>query len=318
MEDNRQIARSIVQKADASVAGMTSGGGVLLPAQAKTFYQMAIDDSKLMKMISVPPLSAPVQEVDKLGFLSTITRGGSEGQALSQADRASPSFDKVTFTTVELKFQVNLSEQVLEDNIEGDSLQTKIMSMITERFALDAEYLLVNGNTSSTDALLKKLNGLLVLVSSHQVDNGVHQLCQADFFEALQTLPSAYQKDLSALRFLTSPRGELKWRDVIASRAGGGGGIADAAVTSSQPIPAYGVPVVGIPVFPNNLGTGTNETNTILTDPKNIAMGVYKKVTIKTQEDIQAGVYMVVGRARIAVEFMHEPAVVQVLHQLTI
>ena len=318
MDDNRQIARSIIQKADASVAGMTSGGGVLLPAQAKQFYHMAIDDSVLMKMISVPPLSAPVQEVDKIGFLSSITRGGTEGQALAQADRASPTFDKVTFTTVELKFQANLSEQVLEDNIEGDTLQTTIMTMITERFALDAENLLVNGDTTSTDALLKKVNGILALASSHVVDNGAHQLCQADFFDALQVLPSCYQKDPSKLRFLTSPRGVLKWRDIIANRAGGGGGIADAAITSSAPIPAYGVPVQPVPMFPNNLGTGTNETNTVLTDPKNIAMGVYKKITIKTQEDIQAGVYMVVGRARVAVEYMHEPAVAKVIHQLTI
>lgn len=303
---NREIARSNIQKADMKVSDMTTNGGVLLPAQSREFLEISIQDQRLLKDVFYKPLSAPVQEIDKVGFLSRITRGSVEGQSLSLADRAAPTTGKVTLTTVQMKCQVNLTEVDIEDNIEGDALPTHVKKLMGERFGLDLEDLSINGDTTSSDPLLMLLNGILKQSSTNVVDDGSIVLAQAHFLHLANVLPSQFQKDKSRMRFYVAPTIETKWRDLVSPRYTN---LGDNALTSASPIPAYGVQVVPVPMFPTNLGGGTNESNIIFCDPKNICVGVWKDVTFKTQEDIQAGVLMVVCRARVAVSYLHEPAV---------
>jgi HK97 family phage major capsid protein len=311
METNREIAaRTAIQKADLVIGDMTTNGGALLPAQSKQFFEISTEDKVLMQEVAMPPLSAQVQEVDGIGFLSRIVRGGAEGRALSLADRSAPSFVKPTFTTKEFKAQVNLTYQDLEDNIEGDQLQQRIIRMAAERFGLDLEDAVINGDTASTDPLLSRMDGILKKATTHVVDDGVIVHAQTHYLHALQALPSQFQKNKANMRFYTAPTIELKWRDLNASRTGA---LADSAIISSNPIPAYGIKVVSVPMFPTALGTGTNESNILLTDPKNIGVGFWKTVTVKTQEDIQSGVIMIVARARVDVQYFYEPAVVKVV-----
>ena len=72
-----------------------------------------------------------------------------------------------------------------------------------------------------------------------------------------------------------------------------------------------GYPIIPIPLFPENLGAGTNKTNVLLTDMKNVHVGFHRDVRIETDRDISARMLVVVVSLRIGVKYAHEPAVVK-------
>jgi len=307
--DNQEIVRDYIKKADLTVASMTTYGGVLVADQAKEFYQIAIKSQRLLQDVTFKTLKASTAEIPTIGFLSRIARRGQEGVALSAADRAAPTTGKVSLSTVEIKCQVNLSYQDVEDNIEGDKLPETIKTMMGAAFGRDLEDLVINGDTTSSDPLLSLLNGVVNQSTTNVVDDGVTVLAQSHFLHAVNALPDQFQKDKSQMRFYLAPTYETKWRDIVSGRVTV---LGDSAIVSATPIPAYGVQVVPVPLFPVGLGAGTNESRGLYLDPKNILVGVWRDVMLKTQEDIQSGTWINVARMRADVKYQYEPAVAKI------
>lgn len=306
MESNRELSRTHLAKADMTVKDMTDNGGLMKPAQAQTFMDLAIKKSVALGLMTPKTLTAQSQEIDKLGFLSRITRRGQEGKSLPEGSRAKPDLGKITISTVPVKFQINLNDFDIDDNIEGDNLVNHIQNLASERFALDCEDLAFNGDVNSTDDFLSLQDGFLAKATSHVIDDGVSVIALTHFLHLVQGLPDEYQRDTTRLRFMMAPNMETKVRDLFGGRATPGG---DAALTSTDPIPVYGIKPIRVPVMPTNLGVGTNESPIVFTDPANMVYGIWRSIKIKMQEDIEAGVIKIVGRARIGFEYFHEPAV---------
>ncbi len=309
-DTNREAVRSLIQKADLKVADMTTNGGVLLPAQARQFMDVAIQDQVVLKEAFVKPLTAPVQEVDRLGFLSRIARAGTEGQSLPAADRVAPITGKVQLTTVKIKAQCNLTDEDLQDNIEGDTFETHVTQLMSARFGLDLEDLVINGDVLSTDSLLRLLNGLVVQATSNVVDNGVKVLDKSDLFSLVRALPNQFQKNKRKMRIYLASDIELKWRDIMTARTGS---LADSAIVSADPIPAYGVPVTAVPMINTVRGGGAGEFPGLFLDPKNICVGIWKDIRIRTQLDIDSGNLKIVADCRADVKYLYEPAVAKVV-----
>ncbi len=307
--DNQQIVRDYIRKADLTVASMTSNGGVLVTDQAQQFFQIAIKEQRLLQDVAFKPLKAPTAEIPTMGFLSRIARRGQEGVALTSADRAAPTTGKVNLSTVEIKCQVNLSYQDVEDNVEGERLPDTIKKMMGEAFGRDLEDLIINGNTASSDPLLSLLNGVVTQATSNIVDDGVVVLAQSHFLHAINALPDQFQKNKAQMRFYLAPTYETKWRDIVSGRVTV---LGDNAIVSAAPIPAYGVQVIPVPLFPVGIGTGSNESVGLYLDPKNILVGVWRDVMLKSQEDIQVGQWINVARMRADVKYQYEPAVAKI------
>jgi hypothetical protein len=313
--DNREIARSYVQKADMALSELTSSGGVLQPQQQKEFFRIMIEPTVLLSEINVKPLAGPVELVDKVGFLSRVLRRGSDGQPLTAGDRVKPDLSKLTYTAKEVKTQVNLTDSELEDSIEQGTFLDTIKAMLADATRRDLEDLVVNGDTTSTDPLLALTDGLLKLITTNVVDRnaGSAQTLQLGHFtDSFKGMPNEFLlPDRSQMRFYTAVDAELKWREILGNRATTGG---DDWLTTYRDVAVFGAPLRGVPRFPQNLGTGTNETNIVFADPKNISLGVWKDLKWRMQEDIQAGVTWVVGRTRCDVKLRHEPASTKAIH----
>ena len=82
--------RTILQKADLALSDLTTGGGMLLPAQAQKFLRILINEAVVLKQATVVPMRSPKQFVEKIRFANRILRAGSEAVALPVADRARP------------------------------------------------------------------------------------------------------------------------------------------------------------------------------------------------------------------------------------
>lgn len=308
METNR----SILEKAELALADIAGNNGILQPAQAQRFIRLLVKESKVMGMATVTPLRAPKQLINKTRFTNRVLRRGQEGTALAAGDRSKPAFTFVEHDAQLFKAEVRITDEVLEDNIEGDQLRQTIMSTLAERIAMDMDEVIVQGDTSSPDDFLAAFDGILAAATSNIVNAGTTSMNKSILRDMLKTMPSEWLRNKGAMRFLTSVDAEIDYRDSLSDRMTMLGDQALAAVGSETAVVGYsGVPVVDIPLFPEDQGPDENCTSIILTDPKNIDVGVWRKIKIETDKDISAGVLVVVATMRFDVVYQEESAVVK-------
>lgn len=303
--------RSILAKADLTLADLTSNGGLLQPAQAQRFMRQLIKQSKLMGLATVVPMRAPKQYVDKIRFAGRVLRAGYEARALSEADRAKPDIGRVELDAQLFKAEVRLDNEVLEDNIENGNLRQTVMDMLGEAIARDLEEVMILGDTTSLDPFLAKLDGLLKQATSNVYDALTTNLTTTHLRAMLKLLPQEYLRDKEAMRFITSINAEADLRDQISQRATV---LGDQYITQSADVTYTGIPIVDVPMFPENLGGGTNTTDVLFTDPKNIQVGIWRNIRLETDKMVSEGVLLIVASLRFDVTYAEEAAVVKAVN----
>jgi hypothetical protein len=120
-------------------------GGYLNRRQAAKFIKMIIETSLLLKIIRCKTMTAPKMELDKIGVGKRIMRGMGENEDMSPYTKK-PIFGKVDLDAVKYATPYEISEDAIEDNIEGKALEGLIAGLITSQMSLDIEDLAVNGN----------------------------------------------------------------------------------------------------------------------------------------------------------------------------
>jgi hypothetical protein len=204
--DKRDLLEKVVNTTQIGV-----DTGVLKPRQANRFIDYLFDQSVLMKTARVVRMNAPTVEIEKIDLGTRIMRIASEGAATNQTD-ATPTFSKITMTTVKLRLDWELTTEGLEDNIEGDSLEDHIASMMARQTSNDLEDLMINGDKSSSDPLLVALDGFKTIARGRSglagtgviVDAAGANLTRSVFDKALRALPNKYLQRRSQLAFSTS------------------------------------------------------------------------------------------------------------------
>ncbi len=301
---------TILQKADLALSDITTDGGLLQPAQAQKFMRILIKEAVVMKLATVVPIRSPKQLIEKIQFGERILRRGTESTALPVGDRSKPDTSEVELDAQMFKAEVRLNNEVLEDSIERGQLRQTIMQLMAERIATDMDECIVQSNTTSTDPFLATLpsGGLCQQAVSQVVDAGTAFTTKQTFHNMIKAMPSQFQRNKKDLRYLTSVQSELDYRDSLGERATIGG---DKWTTEDVPVQYGGIPVVGVPLFPENLGGGSNTTDVILTDPKNINVGIWRNIRVETDKLVSEGVLIIVATLRFDMKFAHEPAVVK-------
>lgn len=303
--------RVLLEKADLALADLTTGGGLLKPAQAQKFMRLLIKNSVLMKMATVVPMSAPKQEISKIRFGSRILRPGQEATALPAAERSKPDLSKVELDAELFKGEVRLSDETLEDNIERGELRQTLMELITEAIARDMEEVIIKGDTTSADPFLAVLDGVLKQATSNVVDAAGAPLSKDLLHDLLKTLPSEYLVDKKAMRFLSSVDAELNYRSTLAERATV---VGDKFLEGDAPVVYSGVPLAPIPLFPEDLGVANDQTASLLTNPKNMLVGIWRQIRLESDRDISEGTLKVVATLRFDVKYADENGVAKAIN----
>jgi hypothetical protein len=303
--------QTILQKADIALADITLGNGLLQPAQSAAFIKLLILQSKVLGMSTVTPLKAQKEQINKIRFTQRVLRNGSEGVALPEADRAKPAFTNVEHDVKLFKAEVRMTNELLEDNLEGSRFRDTIMTMMSEAMSRDMEEVVVRGDTASSDSFLAQFDGILKSAVSNQVNAGGATTNKGIFRDMLKTMPSEWLRDKGMLRFLTSVDSEIDYRDSLSDRMTVTGDRALGSEGESAPVGYSGIPVIDIPLFPENLGGSSNQTNMLLLDPKNIDVGIWRDIRIETDKDISEGVVKIVATIRFDVKYVEELAVVK-------
>jgi hypothetical protein len=303
--------RTILQKADMALADLLGDGGLLQPAQAQKFIRILIRESVVMKLATVTPMRSPKQLIEKIRFNSRILRAGHEGVALPVGSRAKPDLSKVELDAKLFKAEVRLNNEVLEDSIERDQLRQTIMQLMGERIAADMDEVVVSGDTTSGDSFLAQFDGLLVSATSKKTDALGQTTNKTLFRDMLKTMPREFLRNRLMMRFLTSVSSEIDYRDSLSSRVGE---LGDRALESNVATAYAGIPVIPVPYFPQDLGGGFDETQMILTDPKNFDVGVWRQIRFETDKNISEGVLIIVATMRFDFKYVEETAVVKASH----
>jgi len=302
-----QENRSIIQKADFLLAQLAPGG-LLLPEQARQFVRLLIDKAVVMPLMTEVSMTSAKVLKEKVQFGSSVLRKGTEAVALPLADRSRPDTSKVELDAQLVKAECRLSFESMEDNIEQNRFEQTVQEILADRISLDLENLAFNGDTTSLDTLLMTLDGFLKQATTNIVPCGSATLSTTVLKDVLKTMPSAFRMDRRALRNLTADEAVIDYHDDLALRETT---LGDEHILSGETRGYGGIPLLGVPVFPVNLGGTTDETSLLLTDPANMLFGIHRQIRIETDKDISAGVYIIVMSARVDFKFAHEPAVVK-------
>lgn len=294
--------RSIIEKADLSVAQMIADGGYLNPEQSDTFYRRLIDEPTFLSNVRTVQMKSPRQNIDTIGFGSRVLRAApTSGISLKADERVRPSIGQVNLATEEVIAEVRIPYDALEDSIERGNLSNTIMQMLVSRVSLDLEELLINGDTTSNDPYLALFDGALAL-AGHTVDGAAFTAIDKDVFKAaLQEMPTQYMRNIAAMNFMMSWHNVIEYRDTLAARATGAG---DDFYLNRPSVFAFGVPIAPAALMPNN--------SVLFSYPQNIIFGIQRDIMIETDKDITSRVLIIVLTMRIAIQAEEADVIVKV------
>jgi hypothetical protein len=298
--------RTLLQKAELAVADFTSGG-VLQPDQADTFIQLAIKQPVILKLCTVTPMKNFKEERDKMRFATRVLRAGQEATALPSAAWAKPALGMFTLDAQLFKAEVRLSDEVLEDQIERGVFRDTLMQELTKAIGRDMEWVCVNGNTASADPVLAKLNGIFEQTNVWSVNAGSAKLSKTILRDMYRMMPDEFA-EMGNLQYFTNRQARIDYRDSLADRATP---LGDAMITMSDKTVYADMPVHSVPEFPVD---GSNNTHGLLCDPEGIYVGILRTIKLKVDEDISAGVVIIVCTVRFDVKLAEPYAVVKAIN----
>lgn len=299
--------QSYIEKADLSIANITSDGGILLADQAKEFYEILIDEATLLPFVTTVSMGSHSWELSKMGFTGEVLRRANENSGLPLADRVKPEFAKVSLVAKEFVAEARIPYTVVEDNVINGSFVQVAMAYLGKALSRDIEKLIIQGDTASSSLLLSSFDGILKKATSQVVNAGGVRLTKSVLKTAVQTMPSMFMQ--GKLAFLTSKNATIDYIDSLSNRQTL---LGDDMLTRRAVGEYMGYPVLPVPLFPENIGTGNNKTNALLLDPKNIHVGFHREVRIETGRDISSRQFIIVATVRLDATYVHEPAVVKI------
>ena len=296
----------IIQKADLALADIAPGG-LLVPKQAARFLKIAIKKNVMSNMVRSVTMTHPEEEQPKLLWTGQVLHPATGGTALTEAQRAKPTFDKVSLVSKLAKAEVHIHREVLEDQIERNVFKNTLVGFLGEKVGGDIENALINGDVASANDWLALQDGIIKKITTNVVLAGVVDLDEDILSDTVDAMPEEFD-DQAGLQFFTNRTARSRYRLTQSGRATAN--LGDGIIMGNvRPTLGYdGVPLTKVPRFPNNLGGGTNETVVLYLDPRNVILGFQRKVTLETEFRISEQVWAIVVTLRMAIQIEHEPA----------
>lgn len=287
---------TLVQKARETLATLTDGNGELEVAHAKSFIKRMVVEGNLMKMATVTPLSAPRQKIPLIGLSDPILQAGSEGTAVPEENATNFDLEAPEFDAQLFKGRVSISEEWLEDNIEGEGARNTVINLIADGCSRDIDEIALRGDTASANPRYALFDGFLKQATRYDVDFDEERIALADISdpdafihldEMLRKLPEQYDRNMDRYRILTTREAVYDYENAWIARQTSGG---DSVLASGGNRNGYkGVPLVRIGMFPKNTVGSDRLTQALLCDPKNLHFGIWRKIKIEVDRRVGSG-----------------------------
>ncbi len=283
--------------------GADFGGAGQAPLSVEQVTQfielMAASQVMLSDVKTVTSSSAKWQE-SILDFGARIARPGIEATRLTEPNRTKPVTGIVEISTVLLRAEIPVSDEVFEDNVAGANIAQSIQKLIADRFGYDIEDLMTNGDISGgPDSYMQLLDGWLVQArdNGNAVDGSSYgQDYQEIFRVLLNSLPDRFKRQLETdFRFYLPQRTTEKYRDILASR---GTNLGDLMLTGTGELRYQGIRIVGVPSFAIDAGSPDKST-VLLANHNNLYAGYHRAMKFETWRDPREGAMSFIVTARV-------------------
>lgn len=256
---NEELVRKAITAADDLVAG-----GKLNDVQSDQFIDFVIDVTELRGSVRTVRFRNENLNIDKIGVGQRVTVPKEE--ARDPGVRFGVSTSKVVLTPVELMTPFEISDNFGEHSIEGEDVEDTVVRLMATQAANDYEELMINGDVlgpaqlesdllaeggSTTgyvrDTFLAKFDGWLRLTDAGNIYDAAGANVSTKVFSGMiKKMPIKFRRTRRNLRFLMAMDVEQNWREKVSSRATAQG---DRALTSTDKIPVFGVPMVPVPLL---------------------------------------------------------------------
>jgi len=305
--------KEVMERADLTIAALTTNGGLLQPEQSQTFIDEVQEQPTMLSQVRVIPMNSPTYHVHKIGFAERILRAariaggaqddGDNARNLRVADRSAPVTRQIELVSKEVMAEVRIPYEVVEDNIERGNFESHVMRLMAERAAQDLEEWAIRGDTGSGDAYLALVDGLVKKATTNVVDN-LNAGPNPDMFrDAHLAMPQRYLRNMGSLRHFMTVQDEIRYRSNVSNRATG---LGDSALQTTGSLTPYGVAIDRTPFMTPNTA--------LLTFPQNIMFGIHRDIMVETERSIRSREFVIVLSTRVDVQYEDEEAVVKIIN----
>ena len=269
--DQFDALRQMVSKGCASPAVIDTTSlprSMLNRTQSNQFIDLVQDTSKLLQMIRVERVNNARGSIQRLDLCNPITEGAS---TTSCPTTHAPSESEVTYDLEKYRSAFDLTQDFLENNIEGQSAQQTLMDMFRKRLAKDSEIMAIQSDTSlPTGDGQSQLNNMLgindgfykilldCVPDCQQVDAQSHSVSKYLFHEMLRRIPPKFRVNRQDYVFLMSPSSHDQLRLDLSDRETTAG---DNALLTGNAFNPWGVRAEEIYHFPETLPIDTDGDN---------------------------------------------------------
>lgn len=272
-----------LQRVDLNTGDLATGG-LLPPESLKQFLSRMYNATPLLAGATQLTMNADTMHLPNIGFNGRIMMKDTGGQnAVVPADhRTKPVSGKRSLLAKKLRGEIDISYDYLEDNIEKEGFQEDLlMNHVAPQIGVDLSDNCLNGDTNivvsnnQTEALSIN-DGWLVKATTNVLDAAGGNIDDALFNKWYRKVPARYlDRNAGPFQFFPQRDIALDWQKQVASRMTIEG---DKRLIDSGIPPYSGRPVIG---DVNIAVAGDGKTSGLFCDPKNLVVGVHRKVTIR-------------------------------------
>ena len=225
------FAQSYINKAAVITPYSFSAPSALSKEEADKFIDYVVDQSFMKANARVERMNAPTKTIAKVGIGQNILKPAKS--AVDPGNTVSITTDQLTLETKEIIAIAEVSDDSLEDNIEGDAFVDHLMRMIAAQAANELDLMCMYGKripdpNSATD-IKQLVNGWITIAreNGHKLDARDDSMFGDDKGEIkpdklsriVKTLPNKYRGNKGNLRFLLADDIYQDYNDYMGARA---------------------------------------------------------------------------------------------------
>lgn len=297
----------LLRKAVLDTTGFGGAGEAPLSVEQVTqFIELMQAEQVFLRDVRTVTSGAAKWQESIINFATRIAKPGTEGQRLADTsgyERVVPATGNVELSTVLLRGEVPVADEVFEDNVAGQQLAGSLERTIADRFGFDIEDLMVNGDVNSGDIYLAQLDGWFKQAKTVAGNNAFDataygQDYQEIFKQALIRMPKRYLRTIRTDGRYYAPETLVqKWRDLLASR---GTPLGDLSLTGANQLMYQAIPIFGCPSLDAGIASGSPDTTSVLlTNKNNLYAGFHRNMKFETWRDPREGATSFIVTARV-------------------